>query len=95
MSRQRPPDRTGRTVLVTGATSGLGLASARALARAGARVLLGARDPGRGKAALEQVPGGELVELDLATTCTSPAAPTPARRPTPRPSSPTCSSPPS
>ena len=65
MSRQRPPDRTGRTVLVTGATSGLGLASARALARAGARVLLGARDPERGKAALERVPGSELVELDL------------------------------
>ncbi len=53
-------------MLVTGATSGLGLASAQALARAGARVLLGARDPGRGRAALDRVPGGELVELDLA-----------------------------
>lgn len=60
------PDQTGRTVLVTGATSGLGLASAAALAGAGARVLLGARDPERGKRALERVPGGELVELDLA-----------------------------
>lgn len=60
------PDQTGRTVLVTGATSGLGLASATALARAGARVLMGARDAGRGRAALAQVPGGELVVLDLA-----------------------------
>jgi protochlorophyllide reductase len=60
------PDQTGRTVLVTGATSGLGLAAATALAAAGARVLVGARDPERGKKALERVPGGELVELDLA-----------------------------
>ncbi|MDN5749891.1 MAG: oxidoreductase [Pseudonocardia sp.] len=59
-------DQTGRTVLVTGATSGLGLASARALAAAGARVLLGARDPQRGRRALERVPGGELIALDLA-----------------------------
>jgi NAD(P)-dependent dehydrogenase (short-subunit alcohol dehydrogenase family) len=59
-------DLTGRTVFVTGATSGLGLASARALGRAGARVLLGARDPARGRGAVEQVPGGELVPLDLA-----------------------------
>lgn len=61
-----PPDQTGRTVLVTGATSGLGLVSAAALARAGARVLVGARDAERGKRALERVPGGEVVELDLA-----------------------------
>lgn len=65
------PDQTGRTVLVTGATSGLGLHSATALAAAGARVLLTAREPERGKAALAHVltdggPTAELVELDLA-----------------------------
>lgn len=59
------PDQTGRTVLVTGGTSGLGLASATALTAAGARVLLTARDPERGKRACE-VSGAEVVELDLA-----------------------------
>jgi NAD(P)-dependent dehydrogenase (short-subunit alcohol dehydrogenase family) len=68
---QSMPRQTGRTVLVTGATSGLGLAAATALAGAGARVLLTARDRERGKAALARVhrDGGqdaELVELDLA-----------------------------
>ncbi|GAA4682858.1 SDR family NAD(P)-dependent oxidoreductase [Pseudonocardia yuanmonensis] len=59
------PDQTGRTVLVTGATSGLGRASAEALAAAGARVLLTARDPARGRAVAGPI-GAELVELDLA-----------------------------
>jgi NAD(P)-dependent dehydrogenase (short-subunit alcohol dehydrogenase family) len=70
-SSETIPDQSGRVVLVTGATSGLGLASAVALARAGARVLLTARDPRRGEAALRTVherggAGAELVELDLA-----------------------------
>jgi NAD(P)-dependent dehydrogenase (short-subunit alcohol dehydrogenase family) len=38
-------------VLITGATRGIGLATAGAMARAGHTVLLGARDPGRGTAA--------------------------------------------
>jgi len=40
-------DVSGRRVLVTGASSGLGLAMARALAEAGARVALGGRDEAR------------------------------------------------
>ena len=49
------PDMTGRTVVVTGANSGIGLETAVELARAGATTVLTARDPGRGEAALEVV----------------------------------------
>ncbi|MDQ3600778.1 MAG: SDR family NAD(P)-dependent oxidoreductase, partial [Actinomycetota bacterium] len=63
------PDQTGRTVLVTGANSGLGRQSALVLARRGATVLMGCRDPERSRAALEQVQAGgaaSMVTLDLA-----------------------------
>jgi protochlorophyllide reductase len=65
------PDQTGRTVLITGANSGLGLHSARVLAAKGAKVLLACRDAERGRNALAQVAATaraepELVELDLA-----------------------------
>ena len=45
----------GKTCLVTGASSGIGRATALGLARLGATVLLVARDRSRGEAALEEV----------------------------------------
>ena len=43
------PDLTGRTALVTGANSGIGLVTARELARAGARVVLACRTVAKGR----------------------------------------------
>ena len=63
------PDQTGRTVLVTGANSGLGLAAARMLAAHGARVLMACRSPERGAEALRagtEHGTAELLALDLA-----------------------------
>ena len=50
-------DLRGRVALVTGGTSGIGLATACALAARGADVVLCGRDEARGRAALEQVSG--------------------------------------
>jgi NAD(P)-dependent dehydrogenase (short-subunit alcohol dehydrogenase family) len=61
------PSQTGRTVVVTGANSGLGLATTRALARAGARVVMAVRDVARGEQAATTVDGDvEVRRLDLA-----------------------------
>jgi NAD(P)-dependent dehydrogenase (short-subunit alcohol dehydrogenase family) len=66
------PDQHGRTAVVTGANSGLGLVTSRELARAGARVIMGCRDTAKGDAAAADikavVPDAEVhVEaLDLA-----------------------------
>jgi NAD(P)-dependent dehydrogenase (short-subunit alcohol dehydrogenase family) len=58
---------TGRTVVVTGANSGLGLVTSRELARAGARVVMAVRDVAKGEKAAETVAGStEVRPLDLA-----------------------------
>ncbi|OLZ71351.1 oxidoreductase [Streptomyces sp. IMTB 2501] len=61
------PDFTGRTAVITGANSGLGLVTAEALARAGAHVVFAVRDLARGGAAAARVSGStEVRRLDLA-----------------------------
>jgi gluconate 5-dehydrogenase len=53
-------------VLVTGGTSGLGRAMARALVQAGARVVVTSRDPERAQASAAELGAGALgVELDV------------------------------
>lgn len=58
-------DLTGRRVVLTGASSGLGVETARALASAGAELILGVRDVEKGRAALEGIPYAALLPLDL------------------------------
>ncbi|GAA2879868.1 oxidoreductase [Streptomyces mexicanus] len=61
------PVLTGKTVIVTGANSGVGLATAQVLGRYGARVVLAVRDTAKGASAAATVPGPtEVRHLDLA-----------------------------
>lgn len=71
-TEQDVPDQSGRTVVITGASAGLGLENTRALAAAGARVVMATRDAHKTEQAAARVrravPGAVLehVALDLA-----------------------------
>lgn len=54
-----------RLALVTGASAGIGAATARALTAAGARVLLAARRRDRLEALSAELPGSSVLELDV------------------------------
>lgn len=58
---------TGKRVIVTGATNGVGLGTARALAQAGAHVVMAVRNPTLGAQRAAEIGGStEVVTLDLA-----------------------------
>jgi len=56
-----------RTAFVTGASRGIGLACAQALASTGARVILAARDAAKLEAASAAIPGSTWVTLDMSS----------------------------
>jgi len=61
------PDQTGRTFVITGANSGIGLEAAKALAAKGARIVLAVRDTAKGERAAGTIDGEtEVRRLDLA-----------------------------
>ena len=66
------PDQIGKTILVTGANTGIGFEIARHLASKGARVLLGSRNAAKGREAVNRIKTGHpsanaaVLVLDLA-----------------------------
>jgi NAD(P)-dependent dehydrogenase (short-subunit alcohol dehydrogenase family) len=61
------PDLAGRTAVITGASGGIGLVTARELARVGARVILAVRDTAKGENVARTLSGRtEVRELDVA-----------------------------
>jgi len=63
---------TDKIVLITGITSGIGRASARAFAAAGARLVLGSRDAAAGEALAEELRGRGSQALFVTTDVTAP-----------------------
>ncbi|HEY2298399.1 MAG TPA: oxidoreductase [Jatrophihabitans sp.] len=66
-TQQDIPDQTGRTFVITGANSGLGEATTRALAEHGAHVIMACRNFDKAEAVAARIPGKVAVRpLDLA-----------------------------
>lgn len=63
------PDQSGKTIIVTGANTGIGFEAAKVLAAQGARVLLACRSQAKAEAAMatirQAVPGADLAFLPL------------------------------
>ena len=69
------PDQSGRTAVITGANTGLGFETAKALADEGARVVLAVRDTDKGRQAAARIGGDVTVqELDLTSLASIRAA---------------------
>jgi len=74
------PDQSGRTVVITGANTGIGYEAAAALAQRGAQTVLAVRNLGKGKAAAARIravsPGADVrvQELDLSSLASIHAA---------------------
>jgi NAD(P)-dependent dehydrogenase (short-subunit alcohol dehydrogenase family) len=62
----RIPDQSGKRYLVTGANSGLGLETAKALVAKGAHVTITARSEVKGATAMAETGAQEFIQLDLA-----------------------------
>ncbi len=60
-------DLSGKRILVTGVSAGIGVETARALSAHGAHVVGAARDLAKARAATSTILGMDLVELDLAS----------------------------
>ncbi|OUZ10305.1 hypothetical protein BHE97_08120 [Aeromicrobium sp. PE09-221] len=61
------PDLTGQRWLITGASNGLGLATARAAAEHGAQVILAVRNPDKGEQIARTLPSATVLPLDLSS----------------------------
>lgn len=65
------PDQTGKTFFITGANTGIGFEASKAIAAKGGRVLLGCRNPEKGREALARIVDAHsdadvtLVDIDL------------------------------